>query len=139
MKKNENLFDPSLDYQNLKEKFNTVLIIDDDPCYQDLVALYAKNFSNKIITANSTEKALNYLNKIDVNLIITDYFIPDKNFGSGIVESLKEMKKNIPVIIMSGDLDNLKENDYNLSKVNYFIDKPIDVVKLYELVKEIGA
>ena len=139
MKKNETLFDPSLEYQNLKEKFNTVLIIDDDPCYQDLVALYAKNFSNKIITVNSTEKALNYLKKADIDLIITDYFIPDKDYGSGIVHTLEEMKKNIPVILMSGDLENLKENDYNLSKVNYFIDKPIDVVKLYELVKEIGA
>ena len=136
--KNKNSMEAVEDFELLKSKFKNVLIIDDDPCYQDIMEIYAKNFSQNVVKVNCTEKAEPYLQELEFDLIISDYFIPDKDFGTGILKKLREQNKNVPVIMISGDIDNLNPNDYQLYKIKHFLEKPVDVNQLYTLVKEIG-
>ena len=71
----------------IKNKFNHTLIIDDDECYQDLVRMYALNFSKEVTVCNSVEKAEKLLETSKFDLILTDYFIPNRKFGSDIVKN----------------------------------------------------
>lgn len=126
MEENNNVID------FIKNKFNHTLIIDDDECYQDLVKMYALNFSKEVTICNSVEKAEKLLETSKFDLILTDYFIPNRKFGSDIVKN-----NNIKTILMSGDLEYIKNNDYNVFKIEHFIEKPINPKELYSIINKI--
>lgn len=132
MKKNVN-FNLSVDH--LKERFNNILIIEDDECYRDLIKLYASNISKNVEAVCSKEKAAKLLESKEYDLVITDYFIPNREFGSSIIKDLEVLNQNTPVILMSGDLGNIKENDYNLDKIQYFLEKPVLPEDFYKLIE----
>ena len=84
--KNENEFQdfkPSLSYEVKKEKNQSknILIVDDN--LETLVSLFLtlkkEDFGNKIIIAKTAEAALEQLQKINFNIIISDYKLPGMN------------------------------------------------------------
>lgn len=117
---------------SIRDKFNHVLIIEDDPCYSDLLVLYTNNFAKKITAFDCVEKAEKFLKNNKVDLVITDYFIKDRKFGSSIVDTCKDT----PIILVSGDMEAIESaTDFKLDKISCFIDKPVDPNLLYDSVK----
>lgn len=125
------------DLSKIKNKFKNVLIIDDDPSYLEITSLFANNFAENIITSSSVEKARKLMTP-DIDLIITDYFIPNREFGTSISKYAKEVNPEVKVILYSGDLENINSSsDYNIDYVDEFLDKPVEVDRLYELIEDL--
>lgn len=116
----------------IKDKFNHTLIIDDDECYQDLVKIYALNFSKEVTVCSSVEKEEKLFETRKFDLILTDYFIPNRKFGSDVLK-----KTNTQTILMSGNLDSINNNDYNIFQIEYFIEKPINPKELYNIINKL--
>lgn len=112
-------------------RFKKCIIIDDDDSQRDVLNLFAKNFAEAVFCFNNAEKAEKFIliNK-DVDLIITDYFIPNRENGVKVAKFAKQNLKNNPFcILISGDMDAIK-NDNDLLFVDEFLEKPIDYKSL---------
>ncbi len=117
----------------LKEK-KTVLILDDT---KPLRLLLLKRLEKKYhcLLANNPAKALKLVEEYrdEIELIITDYQMPKMN-GYEFLAKVQFDQHEIPVIMVSGSLSEIRVKDlYNLG-VRIFMAKP---VKINRLVKEI--
>ena len=141
--KNENEFQdfkPSLSYEVKKEKNQSknILIVDDN--LETLVSLFLtlkkEDFGNKIIIAKTAEAALEQLQKINFNIIISDYKLP----GMSGIDFLSHVKDNYPNstrILLTAFLTNsVKKEAKNKASVKTIIEKPWNKDNLIKLINE---
>lgn len=107
----------------LKDK--VVLIIDDDnKCSQSVIRLF-KNFVKQTHHAFDTISASNILETFDIDFIVCDVLLREKN-GLEFIRDLREYNENIPIIVISGQLDTkylLQSIPLNLVA---YLQKPIE-------------
>lgn len=133
----------------MEYKYKTVLLIDDDDIDNILhkMVINSINFADKLIVCKSGEEAINYLQKAikgeekTPEMIFLDLRMPMEN---GFVflkdyEMLPEsLKNNIKIVVVTHSMDekDLLQSQNN-KYVSYFIDKPLTIEKLEELVETI--
>jgi len=90
----------------------------------------------QILTALSGEKALELLNKEEIDLIITDIKMPNMH-GIDLIKKIRKIDANIPIVICSG-YHGMKEDDnmqfYNIAA---FLEKPLEADILENKIKEL--
>lgn len=108
---------------------NSILIIDDD---RKLCALLSEEL-NEIgyythFVTNVTD-ALNYLNSSNVNLILLDLKMPDKD-GFYLLEKIRQSNKDVKIIVLTANID--IESAVKAAKygVDDYILKPYNFDKL---------
>jgi two-component system chemotaxis response regulator CheY len=114
----------------------TLLVADDEPMMRLLLSqtLGAQGFN--VLLAENGIQAFEMVNQNEVTLILTDINMPKLN-GLKLVENLQaSTHKNIPVILMTGDADHLKESELKGATV---IRKPFRRRELVELIQSILA
>jgi len=128
----------------MNEKSIKLLIIDDEKSQLESLAGYFKK-RMKVLTSENVEDAKKIIDKTPIDIIITDYRMPDGN-GIDILKYAKSLDNSIIVIIMTafGTVETAVEA-MQLGAFNY-IQKPIDLDELeiviqkaienYNLIKE---
>jgi len=117
---------------------NRILVVDDE----EEIAKLLEEFLNKkgylITTALSGQEAIEAIKKQEcIDLMILDLKMPTVN-GLDVLQELRRLNKQIPVIILSGSLDlqnfidELKKLNYNEKDILY---KPIDLFELLKTIK----
>lgn len=110
-----------------------ILIVDDEPEVTTMFAKYLEKRGYEVKTAPNALEAVRTCHKGGIDLIITDYQMPEITG----VELLREVRKtwpNIPVVLMSGQADMhtalaaLREHAFD------FLSKPIDSNILIETI-----
>ena len=113
-----------------------ILIVDDDKLILESISYKLKEDGYEVVVAEDGFEALNIIDKIKIDLVISDVMMPNIS-GLGLLNLLKQFYFNkIPVIIISS----LDKADMVLSSIGLgavdFIRKPIDFKKLLRLVKK---
>ena len=85
----------------LLESMKTILVVDDEKTITDVIRTYLIE-SYKIVCENSGRKALEIIEKTDLDLVITDMVMPEVD-GIALLSFVKKTRRMIPVLIMSGD------------------------------------
>ena len=116
----------------------TILLIDDEPNILNVYSLMLEKKGYRILKAHDGNAGLNALLSEDVDLIISDIYMPQKN-GLVLIKQIRRILKyrNIPIIILSAV--GTKENVFRgieLS-VDAFLAKPCTKEKLYETVEKL--
>lgn len=114
-------------------KFKRVLTVDDDAGSLKILELIIKRFdsSYEIIKANNGLEALEILDKINVDLILTDHVMPIMS-GVQFAEKFKETQnKTCPIILISG-LENIEQPDL----FEAIIKKPMQINQLRDLLSK---
>ena len=105
----------------------TILIVDDEDMILTSISSYLDLETNyNVVTFTSAIKALEHVKKNNVNLIISDYIMPEMD-GISFLAKVREIKPEIPRIILTGYAD--KENAIKaINEVGLFqyIEKPWD-------------
>lgn len=110
--------------QDLK---STVVIVDDE----EMVLTSLKSFLNleteyKVKSFNDPREALEYIKKNDVDLVLSDYLMPEMD-GISFLGEVRKVQPDVPRIILTGYAD--KENAIKaINEVGLFqyIEKPWD-------------
>ena len=105
----------------------TVIVVDDE----DIVLTSIESFLNletdyNVLTFFSAKEALHYIEKDDVDLVISDYLMPEMD-GITFLSHVRAIKPEVPRIILTGYAD--KENAIKaINEVGLFqyIEKPWD-------------
>ena len=104
-----------------------ILVVDDDKEIVKAIEIYLGKENYKIIKAYDGEQALEEIKKNEIQLVILDIMMPNKDG----IETLEEIRKEktIPVIMLSKSEDVDKINGLNVGADDY-VTKPFNPVEL---------
>ena len=118
-----------------KSDKKTILILDDTKQIRLLLLKRLEKKYNCILSSNPVD-AIKFIKDFDdeIALIITDYQMPKLN-GQEFLEKIQFKIRNIPVIMLSSSLNEIRIKDLYSLGVRIFIAKP---VKINRLIREIN-
>ena len=112
---------------NQNHQTATVLIVDDEEMVlTTLRSFLALETSYEVVTFTSPNEALGYLPSNDVDLVLSDFMMPEMD-GVSFLAKVREVKPEIPRILLTGYAD--KENAIraiNEVGLYHYIQKPWD-------------
>lgn len=108
----------------MNTKKGSIVIVDDE----EMVLTSISSFLNletgyEVVTFTSPEEALNYISNDDVDLVVSDYLMPQMD-GITFLARVREIKPEVPRIILTGYAD--KDNAI----------KAINEVGLYQYIEK---
>jgi len=113
-------------------KKKRILIADDEPVMQDLMASALEIFGYKIDVVKNGLEAMDRIKRVSYDLLITDYVMPKMN-GLELSRWVKSNHPTVPIIMVTGTTpaqENLK------SEATALISKPFKVSKFQRVVKQ---
>lgn len=112
-----------------------ILIAEDDKNLLKLINDVLKNNGYNPLAARNGKEALDIMDKIQVDLLITDIMMPDMD-GYALTKTLRECSYNLPVLMITAkDSFKDKEKGFMAGTDDYMV-KPLD---LNELILRVGA
>ena len=115
-----------------------VLFIDDEQMILDIGREMLEKLGYKLLTASNAAQGMqHFTDRIDeISLIILDVIMPGEN-GNEILHRIRELKKEVPVILSSGyDRAILENNIFDDANV-YFMQKPYSMADLGRMMHKI--
>ena len=83
-----------------------ILIIDDDIAIRSVLLLLLEREGHQTIVAENGRRGLDILETRDVDLLIIDVFMPEMD-GLETIRLVRQIKPNLPIIVMSGGAQQL--------------------------------
>lgn len=110
------------------EKLKAVYI-DDEPVNLMLVQAYGMEFGLNIKTFENSEEGLDYILNNDIDIVYTDYMMPNID-GIELIRRFRKVHEEIPVVVITavGDDQELKLNALEVGATD-FLTKPIDITE----------
>ena len=115
-----------------------ILLIEDDIEMRETTECLLDSFGYSVVTANDGREALGkilvaHANRIMFDLIITDVYMPWIT-GVGVIQKIKEMKIDVPVIAITGfATEEIRENMINKG-CDGLLEKPFTKEQLKKIV-----
>jgi len=116
-----------------------ILIVEDRVDSLEMVKTSLENIEYTVFGEENGEKALKFLEKQDVDLIILDLMLPGMS-GLQVLEKIRENRKydKIKIIVFSAAKLTKKQKDaFTKFGADIFLPKPIPVDKLREEVQKL--
>jgi len=119
----------------LKEitKYLNILIVEDDIEIQNNLKKTLSLLFNQVFIANDGVEALKNYKELEVDIIISDYVMPNMD-GYELSKKIREEKDDIPIIILSSFMDIEKLQKCIPLELTNFLEKPIAFDKLLEQI-----
>jgi CheY-like chemotaxis protein len=116
----------------------TILLIDDEPLVTDICEMMLKKLGHKVLKAHSGSEGIKLyeVNSNQIDLIISDFNMPGMD-GQEVVDKLRIMDHSVKVLLSSGGLSVVGEEDALLRGFNGFLKKPYGVNTLSDKIAEI--
>lgn len=113
-----------------------VLIIEDDWLHLDFLCDTVKYSGHTPIMAKNINHAAKLYNEIKIDLIITDIYLPGLT-GLDFIKAIRSKNKNIPLIVVTGSIDDENEKFCIKLKVAEYIQKPVDPELLIQKINSL--
>lgn len=114
-----------------------ILVVDDDPLMLKLLREYLHE-KYDVATANSGKIAFKFLEKRKTDLILLDYEMPEED-GAAVLKKLHadDATKDIPVVFLTGITEYDKIQKVLVQNPQGYLLKPVDHIKLIEMIAKI--
>lgn len=131
-------YDSKSEKDYLPENGKTILVIDDEELLIKICEMMLKRLGHKVFTAYSGSEGLKIFktNKNQIDLIISDLNMPEMD-GQEVVDKLREIDRNIKVLLSSGALSDSDEKGVINRGFDGFIKKPYNIITLSEKMAEL--
>ncbi|MDR0278818.1 MAG: response regulator [Paucimonas sp.] len=115
---------------------STILVVDDEYQISDILAFTLEDEGYGVVKAGNGEKALEVLDDVRVDLLITDYMMPVMN-GEELARKLRDLPrfKALPIILISGAQASIGRENPGL--FDGVLDKPFDPAILIAMVRQL--
>ena len=115
-----------------------LLIVDDDPHQLKLMRFYLADEDYEIFTETSARQALRLMLNKSIDIVLTDFQMPDMNGSTFARKISEEYELDVPIIILSADRLIIEKKDPELAKRVHILVKPFTSQELKELLKQIN-
>ncbi len=112
-----------------------ILLIDDEPAQILSIKSFLKRRNYQVYTANSGTEGINIIKEQSIDLVFTDFRMPDMT-GLQVVQEIKKINPEIPVVVITAFSQTedavkvMKEGAYD------YLSKPVDLDELEILVQK---
>ncbi|BCZ47184.1 two-component system response regulator [Clostridium gelidum] len=124
----------------MNEKQKNVLVVDDIASIRTFIRLILEAENYNVFEASNGEEGIEVYKKLgNIDLIITDIYMPKKS-GLELVVELREEYKDINVIVISDGGKNNFSNELGVCEAlgaTYFIEKDLIIDELIKLVNKV--
>ncbi|MBX7150278.1 response regulator [bacterium] len=110
---------------------NQILIVDDDDALRELLADILESRGYHVIASADGFKALELIQQEKISLVISDFEMPKIN-GVELAKQIKALKPNLPIAIITGWGNDLKENS---SYFDQILAKPFNLTEVLKMVE----
>lgn len=104
-----------------------ILIIDDETSIQKYIGKLLTPMGHEVITAENAGSGLQLATQTDIRLIITDYCLPGGLERVELIKALRELRPEVPVIVISGYADNDIVSECEALGVRDVLTKPFEL------------
>src|SRR5690625_1493291 len=111
-----------------------LLIVDDQAGIRLLLTDIFINEGYDVTTAQTGKEALDKIIEHPFDLVLLDYNLPVLN-GLQVIKQMEKREITVPVVLMSGLIDNVKEELGCSRTTIQTVDKPFNIKDIRELVK----
>lgn len=111
-----------------------ILVVDDDLELNTTFALMLEFDGHQVKTTDTGEAALQILAKEHFDVMITEYWLPRMR-GDELAAVVKEHWPDLPIIIVSADIEEINADAHPLRNVDCLLDKPFSMDQLREAMK----
>ena len=115
----------------------SILIVDDDQGFSDLLKGIFEQADYVVHTAFSAEQGLEMLEKVNVSLIVSDHRLPGGITGTEFLTLLRNSGVHLPVIVVSGFLNDEAIRELIRDGVAGIFIKPLNIFSLLKKAQEI--
>src|SRR5580693_8683290 len=85
----------------------TILVVDDDPCFRDLTVTLLSRAGYQVEEAADGTEAMLFVRNSEIDLIITDIVMPNRE-GIETIRYFSKELPNVPIVAMSGNSSYLR-------------------------------
>jgi len=108
-----------------------ILVIDDEPGIRDILSAILTRQGVEVHTAQSGEEGLQKVQSHSYDIIVTDLKMPGLS-GDEVLEQVKRIKGNLPVVAMSGTPWLMGDSDFD-----GLLTKPFGKKALLDMIKSL--
>lgn len=120
-------------------KNTRVLLLDDEPLVQMVLCSRLEQAGALVVQSRSCAEAVNYARKMDVNVAVFDYSLPDGN-GVDAVRMLRKEGFSFPVIILSAEAEEVSREAALVEGIFSVETKPPEPERVVEaIVRALGS
>jgi len=112
----------------------TILVVEDDEDIRAVLVEILQELGYRTLAANDGLEALKMLEKFNVDLVISDLMMPNMN-GWRLISALRERSIQVPVIIITGYMDQEGLELLNNQDIAGYLEKPVDLNELARMVQ----
>lgn len=113
----------------------TILIADDEPAFLESLSLILEREFN-VLTAPDGLIGLSIINTRPLSLAILDLDMPGLD-GMELLRLIRQENRALPVLIMTGRVDESCRSNCSDLNVQGYLEKPVDIPVLIEKIREI--
>jgi DNA-binding response OmpR family regulator len=114
-----------------------VLLVDDDTELSNTIVSYFVRAGLTVRAASSGSEAFKLLEQFEPRVAILDYQLPDLT-GLDIAFRLQGLLPTLPIVLMSGGvLEGLRGNSLDKAGIQLFVNKPLSLRALHQLVRQL--
>ena len=130
------------------DKHALILIVDDDWDFLEFNRMVLERAGYRVMTAVEPERALEKMAKEKPDLVMSDLMMTSFDSGFSFARSLKynPSHAHIPVVIVTSVMSTLgldfrprSESDMDEMRIDAYLDKPVDPVRLLETIEQLLA
>lgn len=116
---------------------DVVLIVEDEPNILMILEAYLSGVGYRVLKASNSEQAFEILaTKPHLDLMITDFRLPDGVTGVMIAEPAVKLRPELKVIFISGYPQEIVESGSPITKKTPILAKPFDLDTLQALIQK---
>jgi CheY-like chemotaxis protein len=121
-----------------------ILVIDDDPDFLYTVRIVLEGADFEVETASTPEEGLGKVQSTEPDLVVLDVLMPIGYEGFEVARAIREelQMTDLPIVMLTAVHD-FKQVSYRFAPdkdylpVDVFLDKPIDLETLVEIIKDV--
>lgn len=113
-----------------------VLILDDDEDFNSLLTDIFEQADYVVTSLTDPVEAVEVFTNTDYDLVVTDYKMPDMT-GAEFMKAIKKIKPEVPVVMVSGYLENDMIRELIREGVGGVFLKPLNIFSLLERTSEL--
>lgn len=116
-----------------------ILVVDDDPISRQILRAMLENESYQVVEAEDGVEALKLYGDNDIDLVVTDIFMPEKEGVQTVRELMKE-NPDVKIIAVSGGSSSANYDSLDWIKmfgVKYTFTKPFNSEAVLAAVKDL--
>lgn len=119
-------------------KQKKIVIVDDFTGVRSILRESLVKRGYLVLEASGGEEALKYFDGTQIDLLITDYDMPDMN-GADLISKIRAMTRYIytPVIVLSGIRKERINDQLEGLNIAAFLQKPFEIKQFYSIIERL--